>query len=114
MGGFTLIELMIVIFIIGILGALAAYSFSGIRKRVRRTSCRENQRIIFQAASLCQIENPQLTGANLSITKLFQMTYLKKVPVCPSGGSYAITLETEKLRVTCFKTTDGFDHGFYE
>ena len=58
--GFTLIEIVIVIAIIAILLTLATYSFRNIRKKVRRTSCRENMRIIQQAAFLCQTERARI------------------------------------------------------
>jgi prepilin-type N-terminal cleavage/methylation domain-containing protein len=112
--GFTLIELMVVIFIMGILMALASYSFRGMRQRVHRTSCRENLRILQQAAVLCQTEHPEFEKGNLTVTKLFQMGYLRRPHRCPTGGQYAITQEEEHVRVTCFKTTDGTDHGWHE
>ncbi len=112
--GFTLIELLIVIGVIGILMALAAYSFGNIRRKVRKTSCRENLRIIQQAAVLAQMENSNLSGKNLTVKTLFEMGYLKKLYKCPSGGSYAVTDESENLKVTCFKTTSGDDHGYVD
>lgn len=112
--GFTLIELMIVISIIAILLALATYSFLGIRKKVRKTSCRENMRIIQQAVFMCQTENSNLDNKNLTIGKLFEMKYIKKRYSCPAGGNYSITDESENTRITCFKTNNGDDHGFVE
>jgi len=112
--GFTLIELMITVLIISVLLAMAAYSYVGIRNRIRRTSCRENMRIIRKAFFLAQTENPQLDNANLTVAKLVKLGYLKKKPVCPSGGSYWISDEKDEIRVTCVKTPDGQDHGYVE
>ena len=112
--GFTLIELTVVIFVIGILVALASFSYRGIRQRIHRTSCRENLRIIHQAAVLCQTDHPQFEKGNLSVTDLLEMGYLRKRYRCPTGGQYAITREEAHVRVTCFKTSDGTDHGWFE
>ncbi len=112
--GFTLIELMIVVLIISVLMAMAAYSYRGIRNRIRRTSCRENMRLIRQAYFLAQTEHPEIDNKNLTVPMLVKMGYLKKKPVCPSGGSYWITEEEENTRVSCVKTPDGQDHGYIE
>lgn len=112
--GFTLIELMIVIAIIAILLALATFSFRSIRRKIRKAACRENLRLIFNAAILAQTENSKLTGKNLTVTNIYNMGYLRKKLKCPSGGSYSITGEEENLTVSCFKTTNGDDHGSYQ
>ena len=112
--GFTLIEIVIVIAIIAILLTLATYSFRNIRKKVRRTSCRENMRIIQQAAFLCQTERPELDNNNLTVKQLYKLGYLKRLPKCPSGGKYWISNEAEGTRISCVETTSGEDHGFVE
>lgn len=112
--GFTLIELMIVIAIIAILMALATFSFRNIRRKIRKTACRENQRIIFNAAILCQTENPRMDSKNITVGYLDNNGYLRKKIKCPSGGSYSITGEEENLTVSCFKTLSGVDHGCYQ
>ncbi|MBF0410712.1 MAG: prepilin-type N-terminal cleavage/methylation domain-containing protein [Candidatus Riflebacteria bacterium] len=108
--GFTLIELMIVVLIIGTLVSLIGYSYSNIRNRMRKTACRQNMRIIHQAAVLCVTEN-QKYEKGLDVTKLFNMQYLKDIPRCPSGGRYAIQYETSDIRVTCFHTEFQTGHG---
>ena len=112
--GFTLIELMIVIAIIAILLSLAAFSFRNIRKKIRKSACRENMRIVFNAAVLCQTENPKMDAKNLTVGYLFNNGYLRRKIKCPSGGSYSITGEEDNLTVACFKTLSGDDHGCYQ
>ena len=112
--GFTLIELMITIAIVAILLSLAAWSFSGIRDRIRRTSCRENMRVILQAAHLCQTEMSAIDNKNITVEKLKELGYLRKRPLCPSGGKYWIQNEKEEIRVTCVEANNGANHGFVE
>ncbi|HNX74435.1 MAG TPA: type II secretion system protein [Candidatus Rifleibacterium sp.] len=112
--GFTLIELMIVIAIIGILVALASWSFSNIRTRIRRTSCRENMRVILAAALQSQTEMSSIDNTNLTVDKLKELGYLRRKPVCPCAGRYWIQNEKENLRVSCVETNNGDDHGYLE
>ncbi len=112
--GFTLIELMIVIAIISILVALASFSFSNIRNRIRRTSCRENLRVLLAAALQCQTEMTSGDISNLTVEKLKELGYLRRTPVCPCAGRYWIQNEKEKLRVSCVETNNGDDHGYLE
>ncbi|MDD3147755.1 MAG: type II secretion system protein [Candidatus Riflebacteria bacterium] len=112
--GFTLIELMIVIAIIGILVTMASWSFSNIRTRIRRTSCRENLRVILNAAIQCQTEMAAVDNENLTVDKLKELGYLRHKPVCPCGGRYWIQNEKENLRVSCVETNNGDDHGYLE
>ncbi len=111
---FTLIELMIVIAIISVLLLLASFSFMSIRNRIRKTSCRENMRIIYKAAVLAQTERSDLDNKNLTVGKLVELGYLRKRPKCPAAGSYSITDEEGDLKVSCFKTNNNDDHGFYQ
>ena len=109
--GFTLIELMIVIAIISILVSLAAWSFSSIRNRIRRTSCRENMRVILNAAIRAQTEMAAIDNTNLTVDKLIQLGYLRRKPVCPNAGRYWIQDESDNLRVSCVETNNGENHG---
>lgn len=112
--GFSLIELMISIAIISLLISLAAWSFLGIRSRIRTTSCRENMKVIHRAAIALQTERPDLDGENLTVRKLTELRYLRSRPSCPAGGKYWIQNEKGEIRVTCKETADGDDHGFVE
>ena len=112
--GFTLIELMIVIAIISILVSLAAWSFSSIRSRIRRTSCRENMKVILNAAIQAQTEMAILDNSNLTVDKLLQLGYLRRRPVCPCAGRYWIQNEKDDLRVSCVETNNGDNHGYLE
>ncbi len=111
---FTLVEIMIVITIISVLMMLVSFSYVGIRDKIRKTSCLENMRVIYKAATLCQTERPGLDSSNLTVKMLYDEGYMRRRPTCPSDGKYWIQGEKDKLRISCNETTDGSDHGFYE
>ena len=113
-GGFTLVEIMIVITIISVLMMLVSYSYVGIRNRIRKTSCMENMRVIYKAATLCQTERNDLDSNNLTEKLLYDEGYLRRRANCPSKGRYWIQGEKDKLRVSCVETQDGSDHGYFE
>ncbi len=58
--GFTLVEIMIVVAVIGLLAAIAIPSFVRARTETQRTLCIENMRVIFHASHLYEIETSDL------------------------------------------------------
>ena len=75
-GGFTLVEIMIVVAIIALLAAIAVPNFLRARKRSQATRILEDLRIIDSAIDQYAIENNKAGGATVNWTDI--QAYLKK------------------------------------
>lgn len=88
---FTLVEMMIVIFIIGLLLAIAIPSFIASRESSRAKACVSNLTQLYSATEQYALDNH--IGADVGLTQTqFQALapyYVRTFPVCPSNGSYA-------------------------
>lgn len=87
--GFTLVEIMIVVAIIGILVGIAVPGFIKARHQAQGKSCNENLAKIDGAKEQYALENRLTTGDSVAIGDLVETDgsgYLKTTPKCPGGG----------------------------
>src|SRR3954462_2550810 len=83
-GGFTLVEIMIVVAIIALLAAIAVPNFLRARKRSQATRILEDLRVIDSAIDQYAIENNKSGGALVGWTDI--QAYLKRGSVIYNSG----------------------------
>ena len=96
LAGFTLVEIMIVVAIIGVLAAIGIPSFVKARSRSQATACINNLRQIEAAVQQFAIEKGKRVGDNVSypddITAYIKLNSNNEIPGCPAGGNYSLAL----------------------
>jgi general secretion pathway protein G len=118
--GFTLIEIMVVVFILGLLVTLVAPKIIGRTDEARRTKAAADIRGIEEALHLFKLDNGYYPGTGDGLQGLVQQPgnahnwnpdgYLDKVPVDPWGNQYVYFSDGSRFVVKSYGA-DGQDGG---
>ncbi|HHY31868.1 MAG TPA: prepilin-type N-terminal cleavage/methylation domain-containing protein [Firmicutes bacterium] len=101
--GFTLVEMLIVLAIIGVLAAIAVPNLAGMTKAAKERACDANCKTLEAAAGMYYVEEdkwPEGEGGTLDQKLLTDKGYLEKEVTCPVNNAAKYSIDSNG-KVTC-------------
>ena len=108
--GFTLVEMVVALFIVSVVMAVALPNLQKAGVNAARTGCEANQRMIRAALTEYYLDYhtyPTESTAPAILADLKHNGYLDSTPSCASGGDYQITISPDGLTATVTCSTHG-------
>ena len=100
--GFTLIELMIVVVIIGVLSAIAIPKFQNVKDSAQRSACRGNIRTIATTEALYFAMYDCFTSTITNLDPIQQNSSVVRCPTRAAAGAYSLNvISANQYTVTC-------------
>jgi type II secretion system protein G len=106
--GFTLMELMIVIVIIGVLAAIGVPAYTGYVNKAKSATCDSNKRSLASAVGLYYAENSAYPSETSQLSTL--MPNYADMTCAETGAALSIISNDTGCRIYCNGTTTGGLH----